>query len=363
MEFKVTQQNFSRALSLVARIASAKNTLPILSNVLFRVKNNRLQITATNLDIAINIFIGAKIIKDGSVTIPARLLQDFISNLPESTIQVSQKENKIQITADKYTSTINGVAPDEFPVMPTIGDGETWEIDAEDLKEGLQQVVGAASNDDTRPVLTGVYIHTKDNKLFFATTDSYRLAEKQIPFKQTIKPLLVPVSAIQELLKIVGSATGSVGVTQDGQQVIFKTEDTELIARLIDGKYPDYQKLIPNNFKSTADVSRQDIISITKVSSLFARESAGSIVIKLDKKEKQIYINSVASQIGENSSCADAKISEDGEITLNSRYLLEALQSVKGDSVVIGFNGSLEPVVVKNPKQADYIHIIMPLKS
>ncbi len=363
MELQVTQENLNKALGTAARVAGGRSTLPILSNVLLRISNNQLSISATNLDIAITELIGAKVSKEGSLTIPARLLQDFVASLPKGTIDIKQEEHKLHITAEHYDSTINGVSAEEFPAMPTIQDGLKWTIPAPDLKQALQQVVFAASGDEARPVLTGVYIHTDGDKLMIAATDSYRLAQKTLTGNKEKVNLLIPNSAMQDLLRILSDEANDVSVVHDEQQVLFKVGSTELVARLIEGKYPDYQKLIPTNFATTAEVSKDELINITKVSSLFARESAGSITVHVSEKDSQVSIRSIASQVGENTASAEAVISGDGDITLNSRYLLDGLQAIKGDTVQLCFNGKLDPVVLKSSGQDDYLHIVMPLKS
>lgn len=363
MELQVTQENLNKALNIVARVAGGRSTLPILSNVLLKINNNQLSISATNLDIAITELIGAKVSKEGSLTVPARLLQDFVASLPKGTIDIKQDEHKLHITAEHYDSTINGVSAEEFPVMPTIQEGSSWKIPAQDLKQALQQVVFAASSDESRPVLTGVYIHSDGDNLMIAATDSYRLAQKTLSGHKEKINLLIPNSAMQDLLRILSDETNEVEVVHDDQQVLFKVGSTELVARLIEGKYPDYQKLIPTNFATTAEVSRDELINITKVSSLFARESAGSVTVHVEEKAKQISIRSIASQVGENTASAEATVTGDGDITVNSRYLLDGLQAIKGDTVQFCFNGKLDPVVIKNPSQDDYLHIVMPLKS
>jgi DNA polymerase-3 subunit beta len=180
--------------------------------------------------------------------------------------------------------------------------------------------------------------------------------------KQDVK-LLIPATALQDLLRILGDYEEDVVVTHDDQQVLFKVGDIELVARLIEGNYPDYRKLIPSNFNASATLKRTDFVNITKVSSLFARESAGSVTINLDPKEAQVSIRSIASQLGENTASAAAKISEEGTITLNSRYVLDALHALSGEEVIFAFNGKLEPCVMRDPKANDYTHVIMPLKS
>src|ERR1035437_6985508 len=263
MKLQVTQENLSRALGTVVRVANTRNTLPILANILIKTSNNRLSVAATNLDIAITHYIGAKVSQEGSVTVPARLMQDFVSSLPDGVIELDLEETKLHITTDQYKSVVNGIAADDFPVMPTIVDGKTWQINSLALKKGLQQVIMAASSDESRPVLTGLYLQTTNNGLYMAATDSYRLAEKNLGSNQQEIQLLIPVTAMQDLLRIVSDYEGDVSVTHDDQQVLFKVGDVDLIARLINGKYPDYRKLIPSAFSTKVDIKRADLLNIT----------------------------------------------------------------------------------------------------
>lgn len=363
MKLQVTQENLNRALSNVARVASTRNALPILSNVLIKTVDNRVCIAATNLNIAITHYIGSKVASEGSITVPARLTQDFIASLPSGVIDLKLDDTKLHIETEKYKSVINGTPADDYPIMPSIENGSTWKVPADIFKKALQQVVIAASNDDTRPLLTAVYFHTRDGQLYFAATDSYRLAEKKVmPLSEEVK-LLVPASSIQDLLRVIGDGDSEVIVTHDDQQVLFTIGDIELVTRLIEGNYPDYQKLIPKEFATKATLSRADFTNITKVSSLFARESAGSVTVEVDEAAGQIGIRSIASQLGENTATATANASGTANITLNSRYILDALGSMNGEEVTIQFNGKLEPCVLLSKSSDDYTHVIMPLKS
>jgi DNA polymerase-3 subunit beta len=363
MKLQVTQENLNKALASVARVANSRGTLPILANVLIKTSNNRLSISATNLDIAITHYIGAKVKEEGSITVPERLMQDFVSNLPDGVIELDLQETKLHVTTNKYQSVVNGIMADDFPVMPAITAGKNWSVKGDVFKKSLQQVVFAASSDETRPVLTGVLIHSLNGKLYMAATDSYRLAEKELGANKEEVSLLVPASSMNDLLRVIGDNEDEVQVTHDDQQVLFKVGDIELVTRLVDGKYPDYRKLIPVKFASQAVLKRADLLNVTKVSSLFARESAGSVTIELDSKTKQLSIRSVASQLGENTASADAKITGSGSITLNSRYLLDALGVINSEEVSFGFNGKLEPTMLQSADSPDYCHIIMPLKS
>ena len=369
MKLQVTQENLNRSLGTVARVANSRNALPILANVLLKTVNNRLSMSATNLDIAITDYIGAKVTEAGTVTVPARLMQDFVGSLPGGVIELELEENKLHIRTEHYKSVINGISAEDFPEMPDIENGTRWTIAGPLLKKALQQVAFAASNDESRPVLTGVYLHTiKDEKtgagrLYMAATDSYRLAEKDLGPNDNDINLLIPVSAMQDLLRIVSDFGETVEVTHDTQQILFRVGDVDLVARLIEGKYPDYRRLIPAGFDTTALIKRSEFVNVTKVSALFARESAGSVTIEVDGDNKQLSIHAIASQLGENDAAAPAEVTGGGSITLNSRYLLDALAAFGGDSVQFCFNGKLEATMLQDLAVDDYIHIIMPLKS
>lgn len=361
MKLQVTQENLAKALNSVARVANTKNTLPILANIMIKTIGTRVSVAATNLDIAITHHIGSKVSEEGAITVPAKLMQDFISSLPGGIIELTLKENRLHIKTDQYKSIINGMSTEEFPVMPAINKGKTWSLPALVFKKGLQQVAFAASNDEARPALTGIYLYSLDNKLYMAATDSYRLAEKELSATKEDIKFLVPASAAQDLLRIISDDEQNIDITHDDQQVLFKVGEVELVTRLIESKYPDYKKLIPNDFSSTATIKRSDFLNITKVSSLFARESAGSITVEL--KDDSVNIQSIASQLGENTATAQAAVNGEGSITLNSRYLTDGLQAFSDDEVEFCFNGKLEPCIVRGVKRADYTHVIMPLKS
>lgn len=364
MKLQVTQENLAKALSVTARVANTRNTLPILANVLLKTDKNRLSIAATNLDIAISQTIGSKIEQDGAITVPARLMQDFVSSLPDSVLNLELAENKLSITTDQYQSTINGVAADDFPVMPAIGaQGSSWKLPAVNFKKALSQVVFAASTDDARPVLTGVYFHSIGGEIVAAATDSYRLAENKLAKSKAVVNFLVPASAAADLLRIIDDGDKEVTVSHDDQQVQFQVGDVTLVARLIEGNYPDYRKLIPAKFATIAKLKKADFLNITKVSSLFARESAGSVTINVDKAAKEVSINAVASQLGENTAKASAVITGSGEVTLNSRYLIDALNAFAAEDIEFCFNGKLEPIILRSPAEPTYLHLIMPLRS
>ena len=206
-------------------------------------------------------------------------------------------------------------------------------------------------------------MHVTDGELYLASTDSYRLAEKKLGANKNEISLLVPATAMQDLLRIIGDDDSELRVTHNDQQVLFQVGDIELTARLVEGKYPPYRKLIPSDFATEVTLKRADFVNVTKVSSLFARESAGSVTLEVDHAAGTLSIRSIASQLGENTATATGDAKGSGSITLNSRYLLDALGALSGDEVTFGFNGKLEPTLLRDPKAPDYVHIVMPLKS
>lgn len=367
MKITLTQENLQHGLTTVAKIAQQRGSLPILSHVLLKTVDNQLYIAATNLDIAMSEVIGAKVDREGSITVPARLMQDYISSLPKGKITLELEGNNLHIrTADKnFTSTLNGAPSEDFPVMPEVKEGESFDISSKELVDSLSRVAFCASNDDSRPVLMGVYMRSDDKgQVFFAATDSYRLAECRSSIKsQTPVSVIFPSAALQELLRVSKGSSEVIQLTYDDQQAVFRVGSTEIVTRLIDGTYPDYQRLLPKDFSTTATLKKEDFQEVVKISSLFAREAAGSVTLLFNSEENSLSIKSIASQVGENTATAEASVDNETHITMNSRYILDALQAFGGDSLSVRVNGKLDPCVITDPDDDSYLHVIMPVKS
>ncbi len=366
MELSVTQENLARALSAVGRVASSKTGLPILSNILLRTEGNRLLVAATNLEIASTYYIGAKVTKPGSITLPARLISEFVSSLPKGTVDLSTKAAHITITSGNYNSVINGVDADEFPELPSIDEEKavSYTIAATDFKQAITQTVVTSSSDATRPVLTGVYWHSIDGTLYLAATDGYRLSERQLVKTKSEIAAIVPTSSLQEVIRTMTDSHEEIEVLFDDTQVRFRVGEAEITSRLIDGNYPDYRQLIPKESETVVEIKASDFTRIVKIAGLFARESGGSITLTATKETNQLSIHSIASELGENTSTADATVSADGQVTLNSRYIAEALGVLDGETIAFRFSGKLSPCVLSVvEKTPNYTHIIMPLKS
>ena len=366
MELSVTQENLARALSVVGRIASSRAGLPILSNVLLRTEGNRLLVAATNLEMATTCYVGAKVVKQGELNLPARLVSEFVSSLPKGTIDITGKGSSLTLASGKFSSVMSGVDASEFPELPSIDEKEavSYTISAPDFKQAVNQTVVTTSSDTTRPVLTGVYWHSLDGELYLAGTDGYRLAERRLVATKSEIQAIVPSSSLHEVLKTLGEGVEEVEVLFDDTQVRFRVGEVEITSRLIDGNYPDYRQLIPKDSETCIEVKADEFARIVKVAGLFARDSGGSITLTADADAQQISIHSIASELGENTSSADAKITISGQVTLNSRYISDALSVLDGAIIQFRFSGKLSPCVLTVvEKSPNYTHIIMPLKS
>ena len=367
MEIEVLQDRLAKALNIVSRVAaSTKAGLPILSNVLLRAEENQLTLTATDLNLATVVYVNAKTKKNGTITVPAKLLSEFVSNLPKEEVNLIAKEDKLTISAGKYKSTINGILADDFPELPKIDEKEaaTFKISVDIFKESVNEVIIAASNDTTRPALTGVYFNTFEDSLYIAATDGYRLADKKFVDKVTsdIK-VIVPTNALQEVIRSINDSMDEIEVLITDVQIRFRMGEVEITSKLIDASFPDYRKLIPENCISNIELDKAELIRMTKVAALFARDSGGSIVCEAKADDGTFSIAAVASEVGENSSAMEAKVEKDAKVTLNSRYLLDALNSTVEGKIIFSMSNQLDPIKIKHAKSDDYTHIIMPLNS
>ena len=366
MKIKVTQEKLSKALNNVSRIAIGKVTLPILNNVLIRVDNKKVSLVTTNLDMAIVDFLPVSSSEDGVVTVPAKLLAEFVSNLPRGeVIEISSSDTKVTITAGKYSSTINGALADDFPELPEINESSAivYKINSDDFKTSVGQVAIASSNDLTRPALTGVYFNTTNHTLAIAATDGYRLAEKKIinNVESEVKAI-VPSSSLQEVLRAISDDVEEVEITFNDDLVRFRLGEVEIISKLIDASFPDYQKLIPKDCNIHIVLNREDLSRVTKLAALFARSVGGAIVCEAAEPDS-FSVKSIANEFGENDSVITTKVNKSGKINLNSKFLLDALNALEEKSLKFDFSDRIAPIVVSNEHSTSYTHIIMPLNS
>ena len=365
MKLTVKQDNLAKALNSIGRIATARAGLPILANVLIRTDGNKLIVAATNLEVAITTTIGAQVEEQGALAVPARLFTEFVGNLPHANVELETDETKLKISASGYKSTINATIADDYPAIPEPVGDRSFTVEADRLKAAISGVALVAGNDVTRPILTGVYLCSNDGQLCMAATDGYRLAEDRIMSLESEISAIIPSSTLTDVARLLGSAK-EVEVKYNDEQIAFIIGETSVTSLLIDGKYIDYINLIPTNTSFTITINRADFIKITKVAELFARETAGSIILEGDPAGKTLSVRSITSQLGENTSSIEADIvasgTDDCMVSLNSKFLLDALNCIEGDQVTMSFNGKMSPVLLTG-QNTNYRHVIMPVKS
>lgn len=368
MKIEIPQSKLAKALNNVSRVAmGARATLPILSNVLIRVGEKEVTLTTTNLDMMVVDYLEVSKSEEGAITVPARLIADFVSNLPRSeTVEIATEENRVIIQAGEYNSVINGASASEYPDLPGFDEEKMvkFELPATDFKEGLSQVMVAASNDMARPALTGVYFNTSEGSLYVAATDGYRLAERKLVEKVEAEVVaIVPAVSLQEVLRSLDDKVEKIEVLFDETQVRFRLGEVEVTSKLVDGSFPDYRQLIPKETDIKIELKRDELTRITKLAALFAKEAGGSIVCRTVADAEIFSVASVANEFGENNSDIKVKVEKDGRITLNSRFLLDALNAVGGTEIEFGFSNKLDPVVLRAKDVENYVHIVMPLKG
>lgn len=366
MKIKVAQEKLSQALNNVSRVAIGKVTLPILNNVLIRVDSKKVSLITTNLDMAIVDYLPVSDSEDGVITIPAKLLAEFISNLPKGeVIELSAKDTKLTVKSGKYSSIINGSIADDFPEIPEINEkgAVIYKLSIDEFKSSMAKVLIASSNDLTRPALTGIYFNTYDNKLAIAATDGYRLAEKQLINKvESEVKAIVPSSSVQEVLRSLNDNTDEIEIAFNEDLVRFRFGEIEIISKLIDASFPDYRKLIPKDNNIEAILEREELVRVTKLAALFSKSVGGSITCETIKPDG-FSVKSIANEFGENDSKLETKVEIDGKVNLNSRFLLDALNALDEKEIIFKFSDHIAPVLLKNKKDNNYTHIIMPLNS
>lgn len=365
MKIEVKQEKLNKALAAVSRVASTRGQMPILADILLRTENGKLTIAATDLEVAITETISAKIIEEGSAAIPARIFTEFVGNLPKIPVSIESEDQKTKISAGGFSSTINGGDADEFPALPEVNEAKEISIPAAELRESINGVAPVASNDSTRPILTGIYFYSTEDEIVMTATDGYRLAEKKISAKTGEEiSAIIPASTLSEVSRLIGDGNGEVKIKLNDEQIGFTIGEISMTSRLIDGKFIDYKQLIPSETEFSLSVERSEFVRVVRVAGIFANNSAGSVLMKVSSEKQEIEVSALASELGENSSAVDAEISGegDGQVVLNSKFLLDALNFVSGDKVNIKFSGKLSPVLLTGKKD-NYNHIIMPVKS
>lgn len=361
------QKAFAEALNITSRAITPHSTLAVLNNILIRAQGKNLFFSATNLEVAIRYFIECDVRNEGAITVPAKLLMNYISLLPEGKLEISTEEGlQFSVRSKGSQTKMKGVHVDEFPVIPEVSKGVHLKIPAKELSEAMDQVVFAASQNPSRPVLTGVLFLFEKNFLKIASTDSYRLAERKLVLDTSLDETcqcIVPARTAAELGKLaVKSLSKYVEIEVSKNQILFKIGDIELISRLIEGKFPDYERIIPKSSRTKIEALNEALSQVVKRVSLFARENNNSIKISATNDGK-LTIATDETKIGEEKADIDVFMEgENSKVALNAQYLLDVLSALHGDRLALELNDKTSPIVVRPLNGKDYVYIIMPLK-
>lgn len=369
MEIEVSAEKLSKALNNVSRIANSKATLPVLNNVLIKVKDKKVSLITTNLDMAIIDFLPVSNSKDGIITVPAKLLAEFVSTLPKKEkVTLEVKDDKINLKAGKYFSIINGAPADDFPELPEINKEKAviFKLSTEEFKNSATQVVVASSNDFNRPALTGVHFYTDNKNLYMIATDGYRVAKKKLisGIKSEIK-ITIPANSLQEVLRSIDDSMEEIEIAFNEDLIRFRLGEIEIISKIIDAEYPPVGNLIPKTTEISIEVDREELVRVVKLASLFARHATNDIIACETKTPDTLSIYSIANEFGENNSSIDTKADKDGKIFMTSHYLLDALNVIDSPRISINFNNNASgnpiesAMILKSTNSEDYIHIIM----
>lgn len=370
MKLSVMQENLARGLQVVSRAVSTRSTLPVLNNVLLRTEDAGLKLTATNLEIGITYWVPGKIDTGGALTVPARLLTDIVSGLPSNErvdLELEAQET-LNITAGRFATRVKGIDAEEFPAIPTAGERPTTRIPQNILRESLDEVTFAAATDEARPILTGVLARFEGDKLTLAAADNYRIAVKTITVLDAVEEtsVVIPARSLHELSRVLSDTDEPIELmlSHSRNQILFHLEGIDLVSRLIDGQFPNYQQVLPKGFTTKATVDREQLLQAVRLASLIASSSANIVKLHVGKDAEIGIKVSAAADIGDNQSEVEATVEGDGTtIAFNSRYLLDVLNNVDTDQFTIELNGPLSPGVFRPVSDGAYVHVVMPVKT
>jgi DNA polymerase-3 subunit beta len=370
VKLSVMQENLARGLSVVSRAVSSRSTLPVLANVLLRTEDAGLKLTATNLEIGITSWVPGRIDDEGALTVPARLITDVVTGLPAGERVDLELEGAatLQIRSGRTHARLRGIDAEEFPVIPAAGERPTTRVAQRVLRHALAEVTFAAASDEARPILTGVLTRLSGDALTLAAADNYRIAVKTIdtllPVEDT--SIVVPARSYTELMRILADTDEPVDIllAPAKSQVIFHVEGTELVSRLIDGQFPNYQQVLPASHGTRALVDREDFLKAVRLSALIASAAANVVRIRVGDEGSAGITIAAAADVGDAEGQVEAQVEGDPvSIAFNARYLADALQNVEADQLALELSGPLSPGVLKPVEDGRYVHVIMPVRT
>jgi DNA polymerase-3 subunit beta len=371
MKLSCLQENLSKGLGIVSRAVATRSTLPITQNVLIATDQSRLKLAATNLEIAISCWLGAKIEEEGAITIPARLLTEFISSLPNDKIDIELTQRTLQLKCARFEARINGLDAQDFPPIPQVADGLATKIEIAALRDGINQVTFAAAAEESRPVLTGIQLEFDGDKLAMAAADGFRLAVHNTSLLSSVKnktAIIVPARALNELGRFLTDQEEPVEITvnQQKSQILFKLKNIEMVSQLIQGAFPNYSQLIPQSYVTRAVVDVAEFLRAIKMASIFARDGSGIVRLVVSPGVEltpgKMNISARAEEVGDNMGEIDALIDGEGaKIAFNAKYLSDVLSVLDEKQVALETTTSSSPGVLRPVGTDNYIHVVMPM--
>ncbi len=378
MRLSCLQENLSRGLAVVGRAVATRSTLPITQNVLLSVNQSMLQLSATNLEVAITTWTGAMVEEEGSVTVPARLLTEFVNSLPNERIDLELQPGAgvLQLSCARSQARIHGADAAEFPPIPTVDEGVGAQVDPSVLKAAISRVAFAAATEESRPVLTGVEMKFEGDRFSLAAADGFRLAVNQGVLREPVESeikVIVPARTLNEVNRLLGDQEEPVEITMTPAkgQVLFRIkggETVEVVSQLLQGSFPNYQQLIPDKHDTRAVVDSPALLRAVRTAAIFARDGSNIIRLELSPAngggdKGKVIISARSEEVGDNQDEVDADLIEgvEGKIAFNSRYLLDVLTVLERGQIALETASSSSPGVFKPTDSENYIHVVMPM--
>ncbi len=373
MKLSCLQENLSRGLGVVGRAVATRTTLPITNNVLLATDQSRLKLVATNLEMAISYWLGAKVEEEGAITVPARLLTEFVNSLPNDRIDInlSPRTKTLGLKCARFEARISGVDAKDFPPIPTVEEGITTSVEVEALRQGISQVVFAAASEESRPVLTGVDAQFDNDLLTLAAADGFRLAVYKLPLTTPVSQkteVIIPARTLAELNRLMtdGEETISITVNPNKSQALFRLKDTELVSQLVQGTFPQYAQLIPQSYNTRAIVDIAEFLRATKTASIFARDGSGIVRLVMTSGGEltpgKLTISARSEEIGDDVGEIDAVVEgEEAKIAFNGRYLVDVLSALRETQIALETTNPSSPGVIRPVGVDNYVHVVMPM--
>jgi DNA polymerase-3 subunit beta len=369
------QSDLARGLATVGRAVATRSTMPVLANILMATDDSRLRLSATNLEIGITCWVPATVATPGEITVPARLLGEFVASLPQCPVEMvlDPRGQTLDVSADRYQAQIKGIDAADFPVLPTVEQGARFSMSAHGLRQAIAQVTVSAATDESRPILTGVLTHfdPDSGRMLMAAADGFRLSVRetdlQVPLDAPIG-VIIPARALIELSRVCAEDEThvEVAITDTLSQILFRLTDVELVSQLIDGTFPDYEKIVPSTHSTRAVVNTRALHNAVRIASFFARDAANVVRLELQPAEDPaasvIVVTAQAAEVGANHSEIEATIEgAPVEVAFNAKYLLDLLNVVGTDQVVMDLLTTSSPGTFRPAGDTDFTHVIMPM--